>query len=108
MHRLRDVIGRILRLTDERLEHIESRPEMERQRSKIEETLATPDEVRESNQDPTVCLYYRHYPETPVTEKFLLVVAKVDVDDPFVITAFFTNRIKSGMPIDLDGEDSNS
>ncbi|MFB6229094.1 MAG: PBECR2 nuclease fold domain-containing protein [Halobacteriales archaeon] len=100
MHRFSGVSGRDVRLTDERLDHIESRPEMEDQLSRIEETLADPDELRESNQDETVRLYYRHYAKTPVTEKYLLVVAKAAVDDPFVITAFFTDRIKSGRAID--------
>jgi len=99
VNRLTDVDGRTLRLTDERLVHIERRPEMVGQFTRIEETLAAPDEIRASNHDDEVRLYYRHYPETPVTEKYLLVVARLD-DDPFVITAFFTDRIKSGQPID--------
>jgi hypothetical protein len=61
--------GRTLRLTAERAEHIERRPEMIDQRAKIEATLADPDEVRVSDQDDGVRLYYRHYAETPVTEK---------------------------------------
>lgn len=102
MHRLTDVAGRELRLTDERLEHIERRPEMAGQLGNIERTLAHPDEVRTSNQDEAVHLFYRHFPRTPVTEKFLLVVANVESDDPFVITAFFTDRIKSGRPIAVE------
>lgn len=76
---------------------------MDGQVSRIEETLADPDEVRSSDRDDAVHLYYRHYPETPVTEKYLLVVARVG-DDPFVITAFFTDWIKSGEPIEPDGD----
>lgn len=101
MKRLTDLDGRTFRLTDERLEHVERRPEMVDQLPRIEETLEDPDEVRASNHDDAVRLYYRRYPETPVTEKYMLVVARVD-DDPFVITAFFTDRIKSGEPIDGD------
>lgn len=97
-----DYAGRELRLTEERSDHIERRPEMVGQRAKIETTLADPDEVRVSDQDDGVRLYYRHYSDTPVTEKFLLVVAKVDVPSPFIITAFFTDRIKSGRSIDSD------
>lgn len=108
MERLPDIDGRELRLTQERLEHIERRPEMEDQRSKIEETLVEPDDIRESNQDDTVHLYYKHYPTTPVTEKYLLVVVKFDVESPFIITAFFTDRIKSGTPIDIDPEDADT
>lgn len=99
MKRLTDVEGRAFRLTDERFEHIQRQPEMDGQLPRIEETLTSPDEVRASNQDRAVRLYYRRYPETPVTEKHLLVVVRVD-EDPFVVTAFFTDRIESGEPID--------
>lgn len=100
-----DFTGEEIRLTEERLDHIESRPEMKGQPSKIEETLADPDEVRKSNQDESVHLYYRNYPDSPVSEKHLLVVAKIETEDPFAITAFFTDRIKSGTLIDTDGRD---
>lgn len=100
--RLTDIAGRELRLTAERLEHIERRPEMTDQLGNLERTLADPDEVRVSNQDEAVQLFYRHFPRTPVTEKYLLVVANVGSNDPFVITAFFTDRVKSGRPVDID------
>jgi hypothetical protein len=103
--RLRETRPRLGITTDERLDHVERRPEMAEQLSTIEETLADPDEIRESNRDDAVHLYYRHYSETPVTETFLLVVAKIGVDDPFVITAFFTDRIESGRRIDPDTGD---
>lgn len=91
-----DYAGRSIRLTDERLEHIERRPELREQRDRIEETLREPDEVRESDHDDAVHLYYRHYRSTPVTEKWLLVISKITIQDPFVITAFYTDRLKSG------------
>lgn len=100
MTELEDHSGRAIRLTDERLEHIERRPEMQGQLARIEETLRNPDEIRESDHDQAVHLYYQHYSSTPVTEKWLVVVCKVGVDDPFVITAFYTDRIKSGAIID--------
>lgn len=58
--------------------------------------LQEPDDVRECDQDGTVHLYHRRYPETPVTEKLLLVVVNVEVESPFVVTAFFTDRLESG------------
>lgn len=100
MRLLEDVAGREIRLTDERLAHIERRPEMDSQIKRIEETLADPEEVRVSEQDDSVYLYHRNYETTPVTEKILLVVVSVDVDSPFVITSFFTDRLKSGQPLD--------
>ena len=100
MRVLSDYTGLDIRLTDERLEHVERRPEMEDQLERIEETLQDPDDVRVSDQEDSVVLYHRRYADTPVTEKILLVVVKRDVDSPFVITAFFTDRLKSGTPID--------
>lgn len=100
MRVLSDATGLDIRLTDERLEHIERRPEMEDQLERIEETLREPDDVRVSDQDDSVVLYHRRYADTPVTEKILLVVVKRDVESPFLITAFFTDRLKSGTPID--------
>ena len=102
MRVLIDYADREIRLTDERLAHIERRPEMNTQIEAIEETLQHPDEVRMSDQDEAVYLYHRQYEETPVTEKLLLVVAKVETHSPFLITAFFTDRLKSGTPLDID------
>lgn len=100
MRILTDYAGVDIRLTDERLEHIERRPEMDGQLDRIEETLAQPDELRRSDRDEQVHLYYRRYAETPVTEKLLLVVVKRESESPFVITAFYTDRLKSGTPIE--------
>jgi hypothetical protein len=97
-----DYSERELRLTDERLDHIERRPEMVDQLDRIAETLLEPEEVRVSDQDDSVHLYYRRYSETPVTEKFLLIVANVEVDSPFVMTAFYTDRLKSGRSLDVE------
>ena len=69
MRILTDYAGVDIRLTDGRLEHIERRPEMDGQLDRIEETLAQPDELRRSDRDELVHLYYRRYAETPVTEK---------------------------------------
>lgn len=102
MKRLSDYADRDVRLTDERLEHIEQRPEMEGQTDRVEETLKEPGDVRKSEQDEAVFLYYRQYDETPVTEKYLLVVVKVGTESPFVITAFYTDRIKSGRVADAE------
>lgn len=102
MRRLSDYADRDIRLTDERLEHIEQRSEMKGQIDRIEETLQKPDDIRKSEQDEDVFLYYRQYDETRVTEKYLLVVVKIGVDSPFVIIAFYTDRIKSGTVVDVE------
>jgi hypothetical protein len=65
------------------------------QLTKIKKTLAEPEIVRRSQKDPDVYLYYRRYKRSPVSDKYLLVVVKM-TGSPFVITAFFTNRLKPG------------
>lgn len=93
-----DVLSRTIRLTDERLQHIETvHPEMVGQIGNIEETIKTPDNIIESRSDPSVELFYRHYASTPVIEKFLCIVIKIISDDLFVVTPYFTDSIKKGI-----------
>ncbi|MFV1950626.1 MAG: hypothetical protein ACC630_01520 [Nitrospinota bacterium] len=92
-----DIYERKIRLTDERFQHIESdHPEMFGQIDKIRETLSNADKIIRSKTDSNVELFYHHYNETPVTEKYLCVVVKVLVNDLFIITAYFTDTIKRG------------
>lgn len=92
---LKEKFGKRVRLTSERQSHITRRPEMISQLTKIKKTLAEPEIVRRSQKDPDVYLYYRHYKRSPVSDKYLLVVVKM-TKSPFVITAFFTDRLKPG------------
>ena len=69
---------------------------MIRQEEKIEETLKSPEIVRHSLRDENVHLYYKFYAKTPVGQKYLLVGVKVFNGEGFVITSFFTDRIKKG------------
>lgn len=96
MKLLRDYQGLVVRLTDERLDHIEKRPEMIGFEVSIEETLGHPERVIRSLSDDQVRLYYRFYPVTRVTAKFLCVVVKSERDDSFVVTAYLTERVKKG------------
>ncbi|MGQ4914077.1 MAG: hypothetical protein ACP6IU_04935 [Candidatus Asgardarchaeia archaeon] len=67
-----DVHNRMIRLTDERLNHIETdHPEMYGQIAKIQETLSAPDVIVRSRTDPNVELFYRYCTHTPVTEKYM-------------------------------------
>ena len=92
-----DYLGRNLRFTDERSEHIESNhPEMKGQDNKIQETLLNPDSVRRSKTDIEAELFYKLYASTPVTRKYLCIVVKASMRDPFAITAYFTDTIKQG------------
>lgn len=86
---------RAIRLPEERKRHILEHPEMAGQIEKIEKTLVEPEIVRESESDPSVHLYFHKFEKTPVTRKSLLVAVKAS-NDPFIITAFFTNEQEGG------------
>jgi len=43
-----------------------------------------------------LCIEFPRYEVTPVTEKYLCVVAKILVGNRFIITAYFTDTIKRG------------
>lgn len=92
----KDYAERNIRLTDNRLEHILTRAEMEGQKDKISETLLIPDKIKKSKHDPRVLLYYRLYEKTPVTRKYLMVAVKVENGEGFILTSFFTDKIKAG------------
>ena len=91
-----DILGNNIRLTHERFDHIAEREEMRGQANKIEETLLSPDIVKVSKYDPDVLLYYKLYENTPVTKKFLVVIAKAGETDSFILSSFFTDKIKEG------------
>lgn len=97
-----DVFKREVRLTDERFKHIvETHLEMQRELEKIIETLQNPDEIRRSNVDEQVelwykQLWYKHYKETVVGEKFMCISVKNLKVDFFIITSYFTDKIKRG------------
>jgi len=97
MHILTDMYSRSIRLTAERRLHLETEhPEMADQLPRVAEALSNPDLIVRSRTDATVELFYKHYPLTPVTEKFLCTVIKVLLDDHFIITAYYTDTIKRG------------
>ena len=97
MLHFQDLHNRSIRVTDERLHHLETdHPEMVGQTSRIAETLAAPDRIVRSRTDSTVELFYKWYAATPVTAKFLCVVVKAPRDDPFMITAYHTDAVKRG------------
>jgi hypothetical protein len=96
MRYYRDFEGRHIRLTDERLAHILEHPEMAGMEARIGETIARPERVVESLSDLEARLYYRYYVGTSVGNKHLAVVVKLTVDDAFVVTAYLTDKPKSG------------
>lgn len=93
---IKDYAEREIRLTSERVEHILEHPEMVGQLGRLKETLKTPMFVIATEADETVHVYHRFYETTPVTSKYLQVAVKINEDDAFVLTAFFSRRIKKG------------
>lgn len=96
MKYLKDYKGVKIRLTSERLGHILEHPEMSGMKKNISEALLKPDCVVQSGSDFNVQMYYRYYVKTAVGNKYLCVVVKWTKTDPFVLTAYLTNKIKKG------------
>ena len=107
-----DYQNRHIGLTRERLTHIYEHPEMEhlivRQEAEdviapwalaevIASTVRNPEHVVRSQSDPLVYLYYRMFLNTVVGDKYLCVVVKVLLENPFVITAYLTDKVKTGV-----------
>lgn len=62
----------------------------------ISETLVAPDEVRGSNHDEQVNLYYRWYNAPDIDNKYICAVVRIVGDDALVMTVYPTDRIKEG------------
>lgn len=99
MKTLLDHLGRIVRLTDERLAHILAHPEMHGLEPALTATLRNPALVIESRTDPSTELNYRFYLGTRVGDKWLCVVVKYAPQDAFVLTAYLTDKPKKGEQI---------
>ena len=94
---LEDLFGRRIRLTTERWNHIETEHrEIRHARPRIQETVAEPDVIVPSRTDHEVELFYRLYESSPVTTKHHCVVAKMRLDDRFVVTVYYTDTVKQG------------
>ena len=93
---LSDVWGNSVSLTDERRAHILEHPEMRGQEDKLAETLLEPDVVIQSQSDDTVRLFHRLYRRLTIGDKYLCVVVKYMEGSVFIITAYFTDKVKRG------------
>ena len=93
---LNDLWGNTVSLSNERLTHLLEHPEMRSQEDKISETLLKPEMVIQSTTDETVKLFHRFYLNLSIGDKYLCVVVKYMEIDIFIITAYFTDRIKKG------------
>jgi len=86
----------MIRLTEERRAHIAEHPEMVGLEGEIAATLRDPDLLVASKVDATVELAYRFVPVTIVGPKYLVVVVKRTELDAFVVTAYVTDKPKTG------------
>jgi hypothetical protein len=93
---LRDRFDRVVRLTEERLEHIREHPEVRVLEPLIAVVLEDPECVVESVSDPLVWLYYRRTIHATLGEKLFCVAVKGGWRDAFVLTAYVTGRAKRG------------
>jgi hypothetical protein len=96
MKTIQDCFGHSVRLTDERMAHILEHPEMCGMSAEIERVLTDPQSVRRSRSDDAVRLFYEFYAQTLVGGKWLCVVVKYLDDDAFVVTAYLTDKPKTG------------
>ncbi|OGW60100.1 MAG: hypothetical protein A2V83_02875 [Nitrospirae bacterium RBG_16_64_22] len=96
MRTLRDCFGQDVRLTDERLAHILEHPEMKEMGAEVERALLKPQLVRRSRSDAAVRLFYEFHAGTLVGDKWLCVVVKYVKSGAFVVTAYLTDKPKSG------------
>jgi len=93
---LRDVWGKAVTLTVERRAHLLEHPEMREQEDKLAETLREPDVVIRSQSDDTVSLFYRLYTGLAIGDKYLSMVVKYAHAHAFIITGYFTDKVKRG------------
>ena len=68
--------------------------EIEGKEKEVKETLTNPDEIRQSINDESVYLYYKNYGKLSLS-----VAAKHKNGEGFIITIYYTDRIKEGKQI---------
>jgi len=92
--------GRRIILTKGQYDHVCKRhPEVLGEIEKMKRTLASPQIVRRSLYDEKVWLFYRFFEDSPVTEKYLMVAARILNNEGFVATSYFTDKVKMGEEI---------
>ncbi len=92
---IKDKSGRLIRLTKDRWAHIKSdHPEMVAELENIKSAVTSPEFIKNSEYDENVRFYYRYYKDRKSHAKYLLTAIKHLNGDGFVITAFYTNKVK--------------
>ncbi len=88
--------GRRIRFPDTQRLHIAYfHPEALADEGKIGLAVSEPEQVaRGATEDFRVC--YRFFTDTPITAKYLALVMKLLDDEGFIVTAYFTEKVKKG------------
>jgi len=88
--------GKRIRLTQVQWLHtVFFHPEVEGEQDKIKHVLKEPEVVVEgATVDTRIC--YRMFRATPVSRKYLAVLVKVLDGEGFIMTSYFTERVRRG------------
>src|SRR3989344_2177457 len=89
-----DKTGRKIRLSKEQWEHIiKEHLVIANKLEEIKETITGPLAIRKSSYDEKKRFYYRYYKDRK-TAKYLLIIVKYLNGQGFIITSFYTDKIK--------------
>ncbi len=86
-----DKSERKIHLSKERWGHIHQHPEMVNKIEQIKETLQNPDIIKPFEYDEQVRFYFRYYKEK---SEYLFISVKYLNGEGFIITSFYTDKIK--------------
>ena len=86
-----DSTGREIHLSNERWSHIQKHAGISGSIEQIKETLKHPDAITGLSYDPKVHFYYKYYKER---KEYLFISVKYINGEGFVITSFYTDKIK--------------
>jgi len=88
-----DKMGKEIRLTKERWNHImKKHPEVQHEEL-IKETLQKPDKITDIHDDETIKYYYKYYKHRTL-DKYLLVLVKYLNGEGYVLSAYYEDKIK--------------
>jgi len=86
-----DKTGRKINLRKDRWAHILNHPGMANQQERIKETLEKPYKIIKLKDDESTTFYFRYYKDF---KQYLLVMVKYLNGKGFIITSFYTDKIK--------------
>ena len=66
-------------------------PSVQGREKEVKEALVNPDEIRVSKKDPKVYLFYKKH-----QDKFLCVIARTNAQNGYIITVYYTKKVKEG------------